>query len=101
MNQSDILKNKYTIPILKYIYAQKESGLTFVLPFIILLIVIIFVIYYIIKINLSIANLEWDKNKCVPKYMFVSGFMDNNKDKGILEYTRRNFDKCIKKLINE
>ena len=32
MNQSDILKNKYTIPILKYIYAQKESGLTFVLP---------------------------------------------------------------------
>jgi hypothetical protein len=94
----DDIVNKKNL-ILKYIYKSESSSIiNFLMPFIVVFIFFVIIINYTIQIDLAIANLNWDTNKCVPKYMFVSGFVNSNKTEGILEYTKKNFNKCIKQL---
>ena len=66
-----------------------------ILPFIIIFIVFCIVITLMIQIDLSTSGLDWEKNKCIPKYMFISGFIKKEEGLGILASTRQNFKKCI------
>ena len=65
------------------------------LPFIIIFIVFCIVFGLIIKIDLSTSGLDWEKNKCIPKYMFISGFIKKEPGLGILASTSKNFKKCV------
>jgi len=86
------------VNILNKIYYKEENPyIIFILPFTICFIVLIITIYYLIKIDSTGSNILWENNKCLPKYLFVSGFIQRDKDKGMLDTTYTNFKKCIKK----
>jgi hypothetical protein len=87
-----------TIKILEQIYDPPESIYTPLIPFLIVLFVFLFTMVYLMKININISRSEWTNNKCVPKYMFISGFIENNKEHGNLKSTYINFKECIKKI---
>jgi len=57
-------------------------------------------IYYIIRINLTLSKTNWEQNKCVPKYMFVSGFIKKEPGFNILGSIIKNFKDCIKVGMN-
>ena len=65
------------------------------LPFIIIFIVFCVVLGLMIQIDLSTSGLDWEKNKCVPKYMFISGFIKKEPGLGILASTSKNFKNCV------
>ena len=91
MVDKDIIKQIYNID-------NSESIYTYIIPIIIILVVFIFTIIYLIKINLSASKLNWQVNQCMPKYMFVSGFIQKEENEGALDSTYTNFKKCIKKF---
>jgi hypothetical protein len=67
------------------------------MPIFIIIITVIITITYLIKISLNISKLEWEKNKCVPKYMFISGFIKKEENLGVLGSISKNFKDCINK----
>jgi hypothetical protein len=71
-----------------------------IIPIIIIFMALCFTIVYLIKIDLSTSNLDWEKNKCIPKYLFVSGFIQKEKGLGALASTQKNFKRCITDYIN-
>ena len=71
-----------------------------ILPFIIIFVVFCIVITLMIQIDLSTSGLDWEKNKCIPKYMFISGFIKKEEGLGILASTRQNFKNCITDYLN-
>ncbi len=92
--------NPEQIYTLNKLYNPPLSLLDKVLPFIIIFMVGCFTIAYLIKIDLSTSNLDWEKNKCIPKYMFVSGFIKKENGLGILASTKKNFKNCINDYLN-
>ena len=70
-----------------------------ILPFLIFFIGLIIIIIYLIKIEVNSNGKNWETNKCIPKYMFVSGFIEKEEDStGVLDSTYTTFKKCIKKF---
>ena len=90
--------NESTIEILQKIYDPPDSIFTPLIPFLIVLFVILFTMVYLMKININMSRSEWANNKCVPKYMFISGFIQNDKQHGNLKSTYNNFKECVKKF---
>ena len=90
MVYKDIIKQIYNID-------NSESIYTYIIPIIIILVVFIFTIIYLIKINLSASKLNWQVNQCMPKYMFVSVFLNKKPNESILGSTYDNFEKCVDK----
>lgn len=95
-----VLSEKIT-DVLNTLYHPPLSIIDKIIPFIIIFAAGVFTIVYIIKIDLSTSNLNWEKNKCIPKYMFVSGFIKKEKGLGALASTQQNFKKCINEYINK
>jgi len=87
-----------TIKLLEKIYEPSESIFTPLIPFIIVLVVILFTIIYLMKININMSRSDWANNKCVPHYMFMSGFIENDKKHGNLKSIYNNFKECVKKF---
>jgi len=83
--------------IIKDIYKPSGFSISFLMPIFIIGITVIITITYLIQINLNISKLDWDKNKCVPKYMFISGFIKKEENLGILGSTNKIFRECINK----
>jgi hypothetical protein len=93
------INNTDPITILKEIYKPVDSSYILVMmPLLICFFTGIITMYYVIKIDLNVSNLDWEKNRCVPKYMFVSGFIQKEKNLGILGSIDTNFKKCVYKL---
>ena len=83
------------------LYQPSESIMgDYIIPFIIILIFIIIILNLYLKNNVNEAKLNWNVNKCIPKYMFISGFVKKNPNSGILGSTYDNFRSCIKTFIN-
>ena len=75
---------------------NNTSSIDILIPYVICIIFITITTYYIIRINLTLSKINWDKNKCVPKYMFVSGFIQKEPGLNILGSISKNFKQCIK-----
>ena len=89
MNQEIIYKQLNSI-------MNKKSSIEIFLPWLICIIFMFITIYYIIRINLTLSKSNWEQNKCVPKYMFVSGFIQKEPGFNILGSISKNFKDCIK-----
>jgi hypothetical protein len=79
---------------------NNSSTMDIVLPYGIIFICIIITTYYIININVLMTKTDWNKNKCVPKYMFISGFIKKEPGLNILGSINKNFKQCVKNMIN-
>jgi len=81
---------------LKNIYKPLDSILLdYILPFLILLISGIYIFGYYLKVILLQKNATWSNEKCVPKYMFISGLIQPNEGEGYIRSTLTNFEKCV------
>lgn len=69
-----------------------------ILPFLIFFIGIVIIIIYLIKIEVNSNGKNWETNKCSSKYVFFSGFL-NNQDNDPLKQSMTNFTQCIKRFI--
>jgi hypothetical protein len=91
--------NKELIIQLNNTMNNNSSTMDIVLPYGIIFICIIMTIYYIININLLMTKTDWNKNKCVPKYMFISGFIKKEPGLNILGSINKNFKQCVKDTL--
>ena len=66
-----------------------------IIPAIFLITFAIIIIQLYIKTTLKESNFNWNENKCVPKYMFVSGFINPTPEKSALTSTYDNFNQCV------
>lgn len=71
-----------------------------ILPFLIFFICIIIIIVYLIKIEVNSNGKNWEKNKCSSKYVFFSGFL-NNQNNDPLKQSMTNFTQCIRRYISD
>jgi len=95
------LRNQETINLLKEIYKPTDSTLSFMLPIIICLTTGIITMYYLIKIEINASRVNWDKNKCLPKYMFISGFIQKEQNLGVLGSIDKNFKRCVTNITKD
>jgi len=86
--------------ILQKIYKPDSDGMmvTFVIPFMFSITLIFIVISLYIQATLLESKINWTTNKCVPKYMFVSGFIKKNPGVNPLASTYDNFKQCVNKF---
>jgi len=89
--------NKQTdFELLKEIYQPSDSILLdYLLPFLILFIFGIYIFLYYLKVILLQKNKQWTKEKCIPKYLFISDFIQPNEGENSMKYTYTNFEKCV------
>ena len=80
-------------------FNSNMSGQVNVLPYIIVLICIIIIFVYLVKIEVSSNGANWQRNKCSPKYVFFSGYLNNEGDKNPLTKTINNFNQCVKRFL--
>jgi hypothetical protein len=83
------------IDILKQVNTPYDSIIIYILPLFIIFIVILIVFYYLMIIEFSVSKLNWEINKCIPKYMFFSGFIQKEENEGILGTINKTFKKCV------
>lgn len=62
-----------------------------------LLFLIIIVLYLSFNLEKDNISRNWEKERC--NYIFTAGFINPNKDKNPLQYTKDNMNFCIKKNI--
>jgi biopolymer transport protein ExbD len=83
------------------LYHPQLSIVEIILPFLIIFIVMCITVTYMIQIELSTSSLNWEKNKCLPKYMFVSGFIQKEDKLGVLASTQKNFKNCVQQFVTK
>jgi hypothetical protein len=96
MNPNQIMNNQI-LGIIKNIdkNAFYEVDL---LPYIIFLTGIIIIFVYLVKIEINLNGTNWQTNKCSSKYVFFSGYL-NNENINPLKKTMSNFDECVKRFL--
>jgi hypothetical protein len=65
--------------------------------YMIVIVIIVLCIRYYFKINMKHLELDWSNQKCNPRFLFFSGFLQ--KDEEPLQYTYDNFVTCSKPHI--
>ena len=91
MNQEVIYKQLNSL-----MNQNTDSIIDIFIPYLICIIVMLITISYIIRIQLTMSKSNWEKNKCVPKYMFVSGFIKKEPGLHVIGSISKNFKQCIK-----
>ena len=86
---------------LKELYSPQDPLIIYLIPVIIVFIVIIIVIYYLVLIDLNLSKNNWETNKCIPKYMFLSGFIQKEENEGVLGTIHKTFKKCVNKYYTK
>jgi hypothetical protein len=81
----------------KYNLILSDSTEMYILPFIIYLIGCIIILVYIVKIEVNINGKDWQINKCSSKYVFFSGFL-NNENMDPIKKSIDNFNECVKRF---
>jgi len=83
---------------LKTIYTPTDDYiLEYVLPFSIIIVFMLTITHLYMKAELGESRTKWEINKCIPKYMFVSGFIKKKSDENELSATYDNFKECVQK----
>jgi hypothetical protein len=81
---------------IKLIYKESQSSHTssFIFPIVFILLVVSVFSYLYANIQRKIMHLSWSQQKCNPRYLFFSGFLDPfNKNPWVT--TQDNFQKCV------
>ena len=79
------------------IYKPTEDyAFNYSLPFLYILILGTIAFYLFIMAELYETKIDWEKTKCVPKYLFISGYIKQNEGENILSTIYDNFNQCIK-----
>ena len=76
------------------IYQQNQSQNSFIVPFFFILAVLSVFGYLYANARRKLLQLSWDDNKCNPRYLFFSGFM-NPLQKDPWGETETNFKRCV------
>lgn len=71
-----------------------------ILPFLIFFSGLIIIIIYLIKIEVNSNGKNWETNKCSSKYVFFSGFL-NNQDNNPMKQSMKNFTECIQRYVSD
>lgn len=80
---------------LQLIYEQnKDSSSGFILPLVFILSVLSSFGYLYSKIQRKLMHISWSEQKCNPRYLFFSGFLDPL-NKNPFQTTQDNFEKCV------
>jgi len=77
-----------------------DSTEIYVMPFVIFLIGLIIILVYIVKIEVNLNGKDWQINKCSSKYVFFSGFL-NNENMDPIKKSIDNFNECVKRFKGE
>ena len=97
--EQNINEPKNIIEIVKKI--QKDQGDIYssfsFLPWFIVFFCLFIIIRYLVKIETNSLD-NWDTGKCSSKYVFFSGFM-NNEGEDPFQKSLDNFQECIKKNL--
>lgn len=67
------------------------------LPWFIVLFCVYIIIKYLVKIETNSLD-NWDTSKCSSKYVFFSGFM-NNEGEDPFQKSLDNFQECVKRFL--
>jgi hypothetical protein len=89
----DIIK---AVNKIKYTQGEIYSGFSF-LPWFIVFFCIYIIFMFLIKIETNMLE-NWDKSKCSSKYVFFSGFM-NNQGKDPMQKSLDNFQECVARFL--
>jgi hypothetical protein len=82
------------------IYKPKEDyAVNYTLPFFFILILVSIAFYLFIMAQLHERKTDWEISKCVPKYLFISGYIKKNEGENVLSTIYDNFDQCIKTYV--
>jgi hypothetical protein len=84
--------------IYKYTNYQSQNQGSYIGLFIIIIFILI-VIYLLLESIRQTALLDWNNNRCNPRYMFMAGLIQKDKKDGI-QYTYDNFLDCTSKSKN-
>ena len=84
---------------LSEIYESSQDDIVFnyVVPGFFIIFFLVNIIFMYIKADLLEGKTTWTKSMCVPKYMFISGFLNKKPSESILGSTYDNFLKCVDK----
>jgi len=74
-----------------------SSGSFSLLPWFIVCLSVYIIIVFLIKIELNMID-NWEIGKCSSKYVFFSGFM-NNEGMNPMQKSLDNFNECVKRFI--
>jgi hypothetical protein len=76
----------------------KPSGsfiFNYLIPIVIIVIWLYNVISLLIKIEINSTKTTWSQQKCNPKYLFISGLIQTEPGKGVIQTTKKNFKQCV------
>tara|TARA_B110000008_G_scaffold102907_1_gene105845 strand:- start:1678 stop:2454 length:777 start_codon:yes stop_codon:yes gene_type:complete len=59
-----------------------------------LFLVVLGILFFYIKINVTVDSKNWDVEKCNPKYLFYSGYLNNDTPLSNYDATLNNFIEC-------
>jgi hypothetical protein len=90
-----------TINLLKEIYKPDDSSFSFIMPILLFITTGVITMYYLIQIEINASRVNWDKNKCLPKYMFISGFIKKEQNLGVLGSIDKNFKRCVTNVTHD
>jgi hypothetical protein len=84
---------------LKNIYKPVDDFVfSYVVPTFFITAFIITILIQYLKVQLIESKQEWETNMCVPKYMFVSGFLHKEPGEHFITATFDNFKRCVDKF---
>lgn len=87
------------LSVLLYSFTQIGKEYLIGMSLLIISIIIITILYSILYIKIDLNT--WEKKKCLPKYLFISGFIKKNENKNSIQSTIQNFNDCIRTFILE
>lgn len=92
--------NKTLIDKLSKIYKYSDDDYVFdyIVPTAIIITYVCIIIIKYIQADLLESKTSWSSSRCVPKYMFVSGFINKKINETPLGSTYDNFEKCVNSL---
>jgi hypothetical protein len=86
------------IDSIKKIYSEEESSV-FGSSFLIIIIILI-IFYFYLKVSQTQVLIDWKNQKCNPKYMFFSYYMNPVEGQNPYKSTKNNFIQCIKPYLS-
>jgi hypothetical protein len=86
------------IDSIKNIYSQEENSGAGSSLLIVIIILIIF--YFYLKVSQTQVIIDWKNQKCNPKYMFFSYYMNPVEGQDPYKSTKNNFIQCIKPYLS-
>ncbi len=93
--------NRTNINQIEQLYKPSSSfTFNYLIPIVVIVVWLYNVIGLLIKIELNASKIGWSKNKCNPKYLFVSGLIQSEPGMGKIQSTRKNFNQCVLDVIN-